>query len=307
MNHGPLIFIGVLVTFVASWWGLIFSPQLQIGSQPAAQTDFGVYPNRPPGFAQQGREVYVANGCVHCHSQQARQEGYTFDVVLTAAGTNAAEVAKVLEQVARGINANEALTNASDKSPRPVLKNVSQSVAEDAQKRLKSAGATAQFVFVPLGADLGRGWASRRSVARDYLFDYPVQVGNSRLGPDLSNYGKRALSPEEILKHLYDPRLTMEGSIMPAYRYLFETRPAGKRPSQNALKLTGKFAPEAGQEVVPKTEALQLVAYLQSLRADTALFEAPMTQVAPPPTEAGTNAPGATNATAAATNATTNP
>jgi cbb3-type cytochrome oxidase cytochrome c subunit len=296
MNHGPLIFLGVLATFIASWWGLVFSPQLQIGSQQAAQLDMGVYPTRPPGIAQQGREVYVANGCVQCHSQQARQEGYTFDVALTSAGTNAPEVAKVLQQIASGINTSEVLTNASDKSPQPILKNVVQSVAEDAQKQLKSAGATAQFVFIPLGTDIERGWASRRSVAADYLHDYPVQVGNSRLGPDLSNYGTRAPSPELMLAHLYDPRLTMPGSIMPAYRYLFETRPAGKQLSPNSLKVTGKFAPEASQEVVPKTEALQLVAYLQSLRADTALFEAPMTQLAPPPADVGTNAPGATNA-----------
>jgi len=298
MNHGPLIFLGVLATFLASWWGLVFSPQLQIGSQPMSQTDIGVYPTRPPGIAQQGREVYVANGCVQCHSQQARQEGYTFDLVLTSAGTNAAKVASLLRQIAPAINASEVLTNASDRSPQPILKNVAQAVAEDAQKQLKGAGASAQFVFIPLGADIARGWASRRSVAADYLYDYPVQVGNSRLGPDLSNYGKRAPASELMLAHLYDPRVTMPGSIMPAYRYLFETRPAGKQRSPNALKLAGKFAPEAGQEVVPKTEALQLVAYLQSLRADTALFEAPMAQLAPPPAEAGTNAPGATNAPA---------
>ena len=307
MNHGPLIFLGVLATFIASWWGLIFSPQLQIGSQQAAQLDMGVYPTRAPGIAQQGRDVYVANGCVQCHSQQARQEGYTFDVVLTAAGTNSTGVAAVLQQIAPGLNANETLTNASDKSPQPILTNVVQAVAEDAQKRLKSAGASAQFVFVPLGADIGRRWASRRNVGADYLYDYPVQVGNSRLGPDLSNYGNRAPSPELILAHLYDPRVTLPGSIMPAYRYLFETRAAGKQPSPNALKLAGKFAPETGQEVVPKTEALQLAVYLQNLRADTALFEAPMTQFAPAPAEAGTNAPGATNATAAATNATSQP
>ena len=295
MNHGPFIFLGVLATFIASWWGLIFSPQLQIGSQRAAQLDMGVYPARPPGMAQQGREVYVANGCVQCHSQQARQEGYTFDVMLISAGTNASNVSNVLQQIAPGINASEVLAKASDKSSQPILSNVVYSVAENAQKQLKGAGASAQFVFVPLGADIERGWASRRSVGADYLHDYPVQVGNSRLGPDLSNYGNRAPSPELILAHLYDPRLTMPGSIMPAYRYLFETRPAGKQSSPNALKLTGKFAPEAGQEVIPKTEALQLVAYLQNLRADTALFEAPMTQLAPAPAEAGTNAPGKTN------------
>src|SRR5688572_30467516 len=156
MNHGPLIFLGVLVTFIASWWGLVFSPQLQIGSQPVAQTDIGVYPTRPPGIAQQGREVYVANGCVQCHSQQARQEGFTFDVVITSAGTNAAKVAMLLPQIAPGINVSEVLAKASDKSPQPILKNVAQSVAEDAQKQLKDAGAGAQFVFIPLGSDIGR-------------------------------------------------------------------------------------------------------------------------------------------------------
>jgi cbb3-type cytochrome oxidase cytochrome c subunit len=307
MSHGPLIFLGVLATFVASWWGLVFAPQLQIGSQPSAQTDSGIYPTRPAGVAQQGREVYVANGCVQCHGQQARQESFTFDVVLTSAGTNATKVAALLQQIAPGINANEVFAKASDKSPQRILTNVVQSVAEDAQKQLKSAGAGAQFVFIPLGADIGRRWASRRSVGADYLFDYPVQVGNSRLGPDLSNYGNRAPAPELILAHLYDPRVTLPGSIMPAHHYMFETRPAGKQPSVNALKLTGKFAPEAGYEAVPKAEALQLVAYLQGLRADTALFEAPMTQLAPPPASAGTNASGATNASAAVPNTPKNP
>ena len=42
-------------------------------------------------------------------------------------------------------------------------------------------------------------------------------------------------------------------------------------------------------------QALQLAAYLQSLNVNTPLFEAPATQLAPPPAPAGTNAP-ATNA-----------
>jgi hypothetical protein len=67
----------------------------------------------------------------------------------------------------------------------------------------------------------------------------------------------------------------MEKSLMPAHRFLFETKPVGKKPSPDALALTGQFAPKAGYEVVPKPEALQLVAYLQSLRAGTPLFEAP--------------------------------
>jgi cbb3-type cytochrome oxidase cytochrome c subunit len=301
MNHGPLIFLGVFATFVASWWGLVFAPYIQIGSEQAAQTDTGPYPNLRPGAASQGRQVYVANGCVHCHSQQIHQEGYTYDLVLTAVGTNPPRVAKLIKQIAPDANTDELFAKASDRLPQPIAKNIQQLVAEDAQKALKKAGATAQAVFIPLGADLGPGrqWGQRRTVAADYLYDSPVQVGNSRLGPDLSNYGNRAPESDLILKHLYDPRTTMPGSMMPAYRFLFETRAVGKRLSPNALNLPAEFAPKAGREVVPTTEALQLVAYLQSLRADTPLLEGPMTQIGVPSAPGATNAP-ATNAPAAA-------
>jgi cbb3-type cytochrome oxidase cytochrome c subunit len=297
MNHGPLIFLGVLVTFVASWWGLVFAPQVQIGSQQNAATDTGIYPVRRAGVAERGHQVYVANGCVHCHSQQVRQEGYTFDVVLTAGGTNTNTVIRMLGQIAPDVDAAKLFANASDTDPQPVLKNVPQRVADDAQAQLKKAGASAQTVFIPTGVDIGRRWGSRRSVAADYLYDSPVQVGHSRLGPDLANYGKRAPNVALILAHLYDPHSVMPGSLMPAHRYLFETKPVGKRPSPNALKLTGKAAPKEGFEVVPTEDALHLVSYLQSLRSDFLLFEAPMTLVAPPTTDAGTNSP-ATNAPA---------
>ena len=275
MNHGPLIFLGVLVTFVMSWWGLIFAPQVQIGSQQSAQTDLGVYPHRRAGVAEQGHQVYVANGCVQCHSQQVRQEGYTFDVVLTAPGTNSEIVIRALAKIAPGLNAGAVAAAATDKTPQTILTNVPQRVADDAQALLKKAGATTRVLFIPLGVDVTRGWGSRLTVAADYLYDQPVQIGHSRLGPDLANYGQRAPSAALILQHLYDPRTTMDKSLMPAHRFLFETKPVGRKASPDALALTGKFAPPAGREVVPKPEALQLVAYLQSLRASAPLFEAP--------------------------------
>ena len=78
---------------------------------------------------------------------------------------------------------------------------------------------------------------------------------------------------------------------MPAHHFLFETKPVGRKPSPQALTLTGEFAPKPGYEIVPTSDALHLTAYLQSLRADTLLFEAPMTPVPAPVTDAGTNAP----------------
>ena len=32
MNHGPLIFLGVFAALALSWFGLIFEPQLQLGT-----------------------------------------------------------------------------------------------------------------------------------------------------------------------------------------------------------------------------------------------------------------------------------
>src|SRR5258708_4749857 len=123
MNHGPLIFLGVLVTFVASWWGLIFAPQLQIGSQQTSQAEGSIYPTRRVGVAEQGHHVYFANGCVQCHSQQVRQEGYTFDLVLNSVGTNPVKVAALLPQIVSGVDAQKVIASVSDTSPQTLLTN----------------------------------------------------------------------------------------------------------------------------------------------------------------------------------------
>jgi cytochrome c oxidase cbb3-type subunit 2 len=135
------------------------------------------------------------------------------------------------------------------------------------------------------GYDTALGWGPRRTVARDYLKDDPVMLGTVRVGPDLANIGLRMgagdTNAEPVmvayhLKHLYHPRSVVEKSVMPAYPYLFETRPIQGRPSPDALRLEGKYAPPEGYEVVPKPEAYALVAYLLSLRADVSLPEAPV-------------------------------
>ena len=41
-------------------------------------------------------------------------------------------------------------------------------------------------------SDIDRKWGERRSAPRDYIFDRPVLLGKMRMGPDLSNIGKRA-------------------------------------------------------------------------------------------------------------------
>jgi cytochrome c oxidase cbb3-type subunit 2 len=134
-----------------------------------------------------------------------------------------------------------------------------------------------------LGPDLRRGLGLRRSLAEDYLFEQPVMLGSQRIGPDLSNFG-HSVYTNSIYSRLYDPRLIMASSVMPSYRFLFETRKVGFFPSHDALVLPDWAQPPAGYEVVPTAQARALAAYLMSLRQDGYLFEAP------PPSSLKTNA-----------------
>jgi cytochrome c oxidase cbb3-type subunit II len=153
------------------------------------------------------------------------------------------------------------------------------------------------------GHDILRGWGPRRTVAQDYLRDHPVMLGSVRVGPDLANIAARMgagdtnAQPAMVayhLKHLYHPRTVVEGSVMPAYPFLFEKRRIVDAPSSDALKLEGEYAPEAGYEVVPTEDARALVAYLLSLKSSLSLPEAP---VIPPPTNAPAKAVASTATT----------
>ncbi|HZE12453.1 MAG TPA: hypothetical protein VE086_01735, partial [Chthoniobacterales bacterium] len=42
-----------------------------------------------------------------------------------------------------------------------------------------------------------RKWGTRRSAPRDYIFDRPAMLGKLRMGPDLSNIGKRAPAEDQ--------------------------------------------------------------------------------------------------------------
>ena len=295
MNHGPLIFLGVFFALALSWFGLVFEPQLQLGNaQPATNivNTAQLYPQMRPGQARQGLDVYRSLGCAACHSQQIGQTGRTYDVTLTDAGTNRAEVVAALLKV---VAAAEAEKLVAGPMPRTILRDVTRSVADVTVANLETTSARAEVKIVPTGPDIARGWGRRRSVAEDFLFDHPVMLGSQRVGPDLADVGSRLPDVHWHLLHLYNPRLVVQKSVMPPYRFLFEKRRIGREPSPDALQLSGEFAPEQGWEIVPTDEARQLVAYLLSLRADTVIFETPMTVAT---ATVSTNAAGATNAPA---------
>lgn len=250
MKSLPLLFLGIFFCLAFSFTGIVLSGNLQLGKLKPTSTQLldadgnpiaGMryvdkqgnvhlgtdnmqetqYPVIPTGLAEEGKSVYISEGCVYCHSQQVRRKGF--------------------------------------------------------------------------GTDFERGWGDRQSVARDYIRQDRPLVGTMRTGPDLMTVGQRIQAENWHLLHLYDPRITSNGSIMPSFNFLFETRKIGHEgPSPSALSLRmadgspvkladgsvlpEKYLPPPGYEVVPSDRAVALVAYLLSLKLDYELPEAKFSQ-----------------------------
>ncbi len=178
-----VFFFGVLATLLLGWAALVGIPDMMISEiKPPDGLD------RYTAEELYGRRIYVREGCMYCHSQQVRPEGY--------------------------------------------------------------------------GADQTRFWG-RPSVPADYVYDRPHLLGTMRTGPDLMNIGVRQTSVEWHMIHLYNPRLVVEGSIMPPYPWLFELK-RSVPPAEYVLPLPDGSVPE-GYVVVARPEAVALVQYLLSL------------------------------------------
>ena len=295
MNYGPLVFLAALFALATSWFGYVLTPQMQIGQlqQTNAVPTEAAYPVARPGLARQGLDVYRANGCAYCHSQQVGQTGTVCDVLLMDAGTNQSLILNALREVKANWSETEA-KQALTKLPGAVMAGLTKNAAEAVAKTLNVGGAKAQVWIRPVGPDIARGWGKRRTVAEDFLFDDPVMLGSERIGPDLANVAVRWPDAKWQLRHLFSPQTEVQGSMMPPYPYLFEKRLVKGSASPDAIMVTGEY------EILPKQEARALVAYLLNLQADTPLFVAPLSVVTAPAAVADTNAPAGTNATSAA-------
>ena len=82
MKNGLAIFLGVFVILGLSWAGLLLTAHKQLGGlgQFKDPTDDTLYPQPLSGVANEGRLVYQDLGCVSCHTQQVRHEGFGADI-----------------------------------------------------------------------------------------------------------------------------------------------------------------------------------------------------------------------------------
>lgn len=74
MENEVKLVTGAMVTFALAAAALVVIPLLQVRSEPVPE---GL---RPYTSAElRGREVYIANGCVYCHTQQPRDASFAPD------------------------------------------------------------------------------------------------------------------------------------------------------------------------------------------------------------------------------------
>jgi len=74
MNRLPIIFVGFLLTFTFAWMGLAITPSIHFRA-PAPLTP----PSANETLIDQGRGVYMQNGCIYCHSQQISARNFRSD------------------------------------------------------------------------------------------------------------------------------------------------------------------------------------------------------------------------------------
>lgn len=86
MSRSTNLLAGLFGSFAVSCFALVLVPQAQLGGlQPQFTEEDGKITDRYPidvgGIAAQGRDVYISEGCISCHSQQVRDLQYGTDLL----------------------------------------------------------------------------------------------------------------------------------------------------------------------------------------------------------------------------------
>jgi cytochrome c oxidase cbb3-type subunit II len=121
--------------------------------------------------------------------------------------------------------------------------------------------------------DMDKPFGTRPSIAADYAGNTRTDfwrntatlMGTGRIGPDLTDIGRRQPSAEWNLLHLYQPRAVVKESVMPAYPFLFEVKQK-LEPGDVEINVPDEYRLHSAGKIVATEEARQLVAYLQSLK-----------------------------------------
>ncbi|GAA4300669.1 cytochrome c [Compostibacter hankyongensis] len=166
----------------------------------------------------------------------------------------------------------------------PAIHNQNSNASLPGAAELSPDAARGKAIFVANGCvachtqqvrnvDMDKIWGSRPSLAADYADIHRTDfwrntatlMGTERTGPDLTDVGNRQPSKDWNLVHLFNPRIVVKESVMPAYSWLFTVK---KSPDSSDVVVNVPPGYLKGKEgkVVATRDALYLVAYLRSLK-----------------------------------------
>lgn len=165
-----------------------------------------------------------------------------------------------------------AVQNQENNRPLPGARELSAE-AERGKASFIANGCVACHTQQVRNVDMDRQWGSRPGIAADYSGNKRTDfwrntatlMGTERTGPDLTDVGNRQPSAEWNLVHLYNPRIVVKESVMPGYPWLFELK-SEPAESDVVVNLPEEYTKGKKGKVVAGREALDLVAYLQSLK-----------------------------------------
>lgn len=92
------------------------------------------------------------------------------------------------------------------------------------------------------------------SKSGEYVYDHPFLWGSKRTGPDLHRLGGK-YSDNWHFNHMYDPESTSAGSIMPAYKWLFENKPMDHSEIETKMRVMVKLGVPYTEEDIQNAQA----------------------------------------------------
>ena len=165
-----------------------------------------------------------------------------------------------------------ALTNQKENAPLPGTEAISGDALAGKNIYI-SEGCIGCHTQQVRNVDMDKDFGKRPGIAADYAHMKRMSIwvntatlmGTERTGPDLTDVGNRQPSKDWHLMHLFNPRAVVAQSIMPSYAWLFEIK---DKPDKNdvVVNMPASFLNGKTGQVVAKKEALQLYAYLLSLK-----------------------------------------
>lgn len=121
----------------------------------------------------------------------------------------------------------------------------------------------------PLRAEVER--YGHYSVAGEHVYEHPFLWGSKRTGPDLARVGGR-YSDDWHKVHLFNPRIVVPESNMPAFPWLYDNKLDGKYTAAKMRALRRVGVPYTDDDIAGAKAAVEgvtemdaLVAYLQQL------------------------------------------